>query len=86
MRLHQRALRLQEHLNSAAGVRRALPGLAYQVVNGVLDKPPQFFEGLTQPGALGYRDFISLQEISLVDAILSSVEYDSAYRLLCRSA
>jgi hypothetical protein len=86
LRLHQRTLRLQEHLNATAGVRRALSGLARQVADGLLDRPPQFFDGITQPGATGYRDFISLQDITLVDAILTAVEYDPVYHLLCRSA
>jgi hypothetical protein len=86
MRLHQRALRLQVHLNGAAGIRRTLPGLARQVVDGLLDKPPQFFEGITLPAAIGYRDFFSLQDITLVDAVLTSVEDDSTYHLFRRTA
>jgi hypothetical protein len=86
MRLHQRALRLQALLNQEAGIRRALPGLARQVVDGLLDKPPRFFLGLIQPESTGYRDFCYIWDITLVGPILTALETDPAYRLLQRSA
>jgi hypothetical protein len=39
---------LQIFLNREAGIRRALPGLARQVVDGLLHTPPQLFVGLLQ--------------------------------------
>ena len=86
MRLHQRALRLQASLNQEAGIRRALSGLARQVVDGLLDKPPRFFLGLIQPESTGYRDFCYIRDITLVGPILTALETDPAYRLLQRSA
>lgn len=86
MRLHQRALRLQTWLDYGAGVRRALPGLARQVVDGLLRRPPQFFTGLERPGETGYRDFLSMQDIALVAPLLTSIEHDPAYHMLRPSA
>ena len=81
MRLHQRASSLQAHLNGAAGVRRALPGLARAVVDGLLQTwYPQFYVGIEAPGETGYRDFLHLQDIHLVMAVLASLEHDPAYR------
>jgi hypothetical protein len=85
MRLHQRALRLQTFLNRAAGIRRALPGLARQVVDGLLHEPPQLFVGLLQPGETGYRDFWYAGDIPCVEPILSALETDPAYRAFQRS-
>jgi len=83
MRLRQRASHLQVHLNGAAGVRRALPGLARYVVDGLLQTwHPQFFVGLESPGDIVYRDFLRFQDIRLVDAVLQSLEHDPAYGLL----
>ena len=46
MRLRQRASSLQAYLNGAAGVRRALPGLARSVIDGLLQTwHPQFCVG-----------------------------------------
>jgi hypothetical protein len=82
MRLRQRASSLQAYLNGAAGVRRALPGLARSVVDGLLQTwHPQFCVGLESPGEMVYRDFLSLQDIHLVAAVLESLEHDPAYRL-----
>jgi hypothetical protein len=82
MRLRQRASSLQAHLNSAAGVRRALPGLARSVVDGLLQTwYPQLCVGLESPGEMAYRDFLYLQDIRLVAAVLESLEHDPAYRL-----
>jgi hypothetical protein len=79
MRLHQRALRLQTGLETGGGVRRALPGLARQVVDGLLRWPPQFFTGLEQPGDTTYRDFLSVQDITLAEPLLIALEHDPAY-------
>jgi uncharacterized protein DUF6178 len=82
MRLRQRASSLQAHLNGTAGVRRALPGLARAAVDGLLQTwYPQFYVGLETPGEAGYRDFLHLQDIYLVMAVLESLEHDPAYRL-----
>jgi hypothetical protein len=79
MRLHQRALRLQTSLEAGGGVRRALPGLPRQVVDGLLRQPPQFFVGLERPGDTAYRDFLSVQDIALVEPLLTALEHDPAY-------
>ena len=88
MRLRQRASHLQVHLNGAAGVRRALPGLARYVVDGLLQTTwhPQFFVGLESPGDTVYRDFLRFQDICLVDAVLQSLEHDPAYGLVRQAA
>ena len=87
MRLHQRALHLQMHLNCAAGVRRALPELARHVVDGLLHTgTPLFFGGLESPGETAYRDFLHLQDIHAVDVVLYALEHDPAYRLLHQDA
>jgi len=87
MRLRQRASHLQVHLNGAAGVRRALPGLARYVVDGLLQTwHPQFFVGLESPGDTVYRDFLRFQDICLVDAVLQSLEHDPAYGLVRQAA
>ena len=87
MRLRQRASSLQAYLNSAAGVRRALPGLARSVVDGLLQTwYPQFCVGLELPGEMAYRDFLYLQDIRLVAAVLESLEHDPAYRLSHQAA
>jgi hypothetical protein len=84
MRLQQRALRLQMVLDREAGLRRALPGLTRQVIDGLLQIPPQFFVGLLHPGETGYRDFWYAQDITLVEPILTAVETDPAYYTLQR--
>src|SRR5215470_12244990 len=77
MRLRQRASHLQTHLNSAGGVRRALPELGRYVVDGLLQAwHPQFFTGLEAPGDSTYRDFLHFQDVSLVDAVLYDLEHD----------
>lgn len=87
MRLYQRAARLQTHLNAAAGVRRALPELARYVVDGLLcARHPQYFLGLESPGDTAYRDFLYLQDIHAVDAVLRALEHDPAYRLRLKAA
>jgi len=81
MRLRQRASSLQANLNGAAGVRRALPGLARFVVDGLLQTwYPQFCVGLASPGEMVYRNFLYLQDIHLVAAVLESLEHDPVYR------
>ncbi len=87
MRLRQRASHLQARINCAAGVRRALPGLARYVVDGLLQTwYPQFFVGLESPGETAYRDFLHFQDIYLVDAVLQSLEHDPAYGLVHQAA
>lgn len=82
MRLKQRAIRLDTHLSSTAGVRRALPSIARAVVDGLLQAwYPQFFVGLESPGETTYRDFLHLQDIERTDALLRTIEQDPAYHL-----
>jgi hypothetical protein len=82
MRLKQRALYFQTHLQRAAGVRRALPGCVRSVIDGLLQTwHPQFFLGLEVPGEMAYREFLHLRDIQDVDAILRSIERDPAYCL-----
>jgi hypothetical protein len=80
MRLHQRANRMQLHLDHTLGIPRALPGLVRHVLDGLLQRPPQFFEGLAQPGAPGHRNFLHAQEVMLVDPVLQEIETDPHYR------
>jgi hypothetical protein len=80
MRLHQHANRMQRHLDHTLGIPRALPGLARHVLDGLLPRPPQFFEGLGQPGEAGYRNFLHVQEIVLVDSVLQEIETAAHYR------
>ena len=87
MRLRQRASHLQTHLNSAGGVRRALPELGRYVVDGLLQAwHPQFFRGLESPGDPTYRDFLHFQDVRLVDTVLQELEHDPAYRLASQAA
>ena len=81
LHLHQRALRVHAHLSGATGLRRALGGLAHRVMEGLLSRPPQFFEGAMSHGETGYRDFLSLQDITRVNTLLTAVEDDPAYDL-----
>ncbi len=81
MHLRQRALRLQTHLDHAAGARRTLADLARQVLDGLLEPHPQFFEGMEHPGAVGYRGFLHLRDIELVTPVLTALERDPAYHL-----
>jgi hypothetical protein len=81
MRLHQRAYRLQHHLNRTAGVPRAVPGLVRHVLDGLLQRPPQFFAGLSQPEEPGYRAFLHVHDVALTDPVLQQIETDPLYRL-----
>jgi hypothetical protein len=82
--LHQRAHQIYYHLTRTAGVRRMLSGSAHAVLTGLLQRQPQFFEGLTQPAAIGYRDFASLQDVVCIDPILQQIETAPAYGLTPR--
>ncbi len=82
MRLHQQAFRFQTHINHTAGVRRAVPSLARQTLDGLLERPPLFFEGLERPGAMGYRNFVYLRDVMLVTPILTNIEQDPAYHMM----
>ena len=74
--LRQRANRIQTHLNRTPGAHRALPGLAQQVVAGLLQPHAQFLSELASPTASGYRDFAALQDVTLVDGLLRELEND----------
>ncbi len=55
-------------------------GLARSVVDGLLQTwHPQFCVGLASPGEMAYRDFLYLQDIHLVAAVLEFLEHDPAY-------
>lgn len=81
MRLHQRAYRLQHHLNSTVGVPRAVPGLVRHVLDGLLQRPPQFFAGLSQPGEPGHRTFLHVHDVILTAPVLQQIETDPLYCL-----
>ena len=74
--LRQRANRVQMHLNRTPGAARALPGLAQQVVSGLLRPHAQFLAEMASPTASGYRDFVHLQDVALVDGLLRELEND----------
>ena len=74
--LRQRAHRVQVHLNRTPGVPRALPNLAQRVVSGLLRPHAQFLAELASPTASGYRDFVHLQDVALVDGLLRELEND----------
>ena len=74
--LRQRAHRVQVHLNRTPGVPRALPDLAQRVVSGLLRPHAQFLAELASPTASGYRDFVYLQDVALVDGLLRELEND----------
>ena len=77
--LRQRANRIQTHLNRTPGTRRALQGLVQQVVAGLLQPHAQFFAELASPAASGYRDFLNLQDVGLVDGVLRELENDLSH-------
>ncbi len=79
MHLSQRTAQLQHDMTRATGVRRALPSLAQYVFEGLLQKHPQFFEGLAWPAEMGYRDFCSLHDVMLVEPVLRQIETNPAY-------
>ena len=74
--LRQRANRIQTHLNRSAGSQRALPGLSQKVLSGLLQAHAQFLSGLDTAIGWGYRDFLQLSDVALVDGILRDLEYD----------
>ena len=74
--LRQRANRIQTHLNRSSGSQRALPGLAQKVLSGLLQSHAQFLAELESPTGWGYRDFLQLNDVALVDGMLRDLEYD----------
>ncbi len=78
--LRQRANRIQTHLSWTPGMRRALPGLAQQVLAGLLRPHAQFLSELASPAGSGYRDFLNLQDVALVDGLLRELENDLSDR------
>ena len=74
--LRQRANRIQTHLNRSAGSQRALPGLPQKVLSGLLQSHAQFLSELDTTTGWGYRDFLQLNDVALVDGILRDLEYD----------
>ena len=74
--LRLRANRIQTHLNRSAGSQRTLPGLAQKVLSGLLRSHAQFLSELDTSTGWGYRDFLQLNDVALVDGILRDLEYD----------
>ena len=72
--LRQRANRIQTHLNHSPGSHRALPGLAQKVLSGLLGSHAQFFSELDTSTGWGYRDFLQLNDVTLVDGVLTKLE------------
>jgi hypothetical protein len=85
MHLHGQATRLQHHLTQHTGVRRAYPQLITCVLQGLLLPQPKMFRGLLQPGAVGYSDFRTLRDITLVIVVLKQVESYPAYHVASAS-
>jgi hypothetical protein len=77
--LYSQAVQLQHHLTQHTGVRRAFSGLTTYVLQGLLLPQPKIFRGLQQPGAVGYSDFRTLRDITLVIGVLQQVEVYPAY-------
>ncbi len=82
MHLYSQAVRIQQHLTGTTGGRRALPSLTTCVIQGLLSPQPKMFRGLARPGAIGYSDFRTLRDITLVIAALKQVEVYPAYRFV----
>jgi hypothetical protein len=74
--LRQRANRIQTHLNRSPGSQRALPGLAQKVLSGLLRSHAQFLSELDASTGWGYRDFLQLNDVALVDRVLQELEND----------
>ena len=72
--LRQRANRVQTHLNRSAASHRALPGLAQKVLSGLLQSHAQFLSELDASSGWGYRDFLQLNDVRLVDGVLRELE------------
>ena len=72
--LRQRANRVQTHLNRSPAAHRALPGLAQKVLSGLLQPHAQFFSQLDAAADWGYRDFLQLNDVALVDGVLRELE------------
>ena len=72
--LRQRANRIQTHLNRSPGSQRALPGLAQKVLSGLLRSPAQILAELDDSTGWGYRDFLQLNDVALVDGVLRELE------------
>ena len=72
--LRQRANRIQTHLSRSPASHRALPGLAQKVLSGLLQSHAQFFSQLDTSTGWGYRDFLQLSDVRLVDEALRELE------------
>jgi hypothetical protein len=84
-RLHGQAARLQHHLTQRTGVRRGYTQLMARVLQGLLLPQPKFFRGLHEPASVGYRDFRTWRDITLVMGVLKQVESDPAYHMASAS-
>jgi hypothetical protein len=85
MHLYGQAARIQHHLAQHTGVRRAYPQLITSVLQGLLLPQPKMFRGLHQPGSVGYSDFRTLRDITLVMGVFRQVESDPAYHFASAS-
>lgn len=72
--LRQRANRIQTHLNRSPGAQRNLPGTAQKVVSGVLRSPAEFLAELESSTGWGYREFLQLNDVALVEGVLRELE------------
>ncbi len=85
MHLYGQATRIQHHLTQHTGVRRAYPQLITCVLQGLLQPQPKLFRGLYQPGAVGYHDFRTLRDVTLVIGVLKQIETYPAYHFTAAS-
>ncbi|ETX05110.1 MAG: hypothetical protein ETSY2_24870 [Candidatus Entotheonella gemina] len=85
MHLYGQATRIQHHLTQHTGVRRTYPQLITCVLQGLLLPQPKMFRGLHQPGAVGYSDFRTLHDITLVIGVLKQIEAYPAYHVASAS-
>ena len=72
--LRQRANRIQAHLNRSPGSPRGLSGFGQKVLSGLLRPRTQFLSELDAPTGWGYRDFLQLNDVTLVDGVLREYE------------
>lgn len=79
MHLYGQAARIQHHLTRHMGVGRAYPQLITAVLQGLLLPQPKIFRGLHRPGAVGYSEFRTLRDITLVIGVLKQTESYPAY-------
>jgi hypothetical protein len=85
MHLHGHAVRLQHHLTQHTGVRRGYSQFVTWVLQGLLLPKPKLFRGVHDPGAVGYGEFHTLRDITLVIGVLKPIESNPAYHFASAS-